>query len=82
MNSANFSFMVDFLNSNRNRKIDILRSEIESVNGMRQSELSFTVNKVTQHFQESVSRYNSKHFNLERFQNNSQNHPIKNGDYL
>lgn len=73
MTKENKKFMVDFLNSNRSRKIEILKSEISSVNGMKQSELNFTINKVTEHFQTSLAR----DFNLQEFQSSDSGNPIK-----
>lgn len=74
MNEENKLYMVDFLNSNRSRKIELLKSELTCVNGMSQSQLTKTVNNITDHFQKSLAR----NFNLAKYQANKVNRKIEN----
>lgn len=48
--------MVDFLNSNFDRKIDLLKSVIKNFDGLKYSEICKLVRNVTKHFELSLAR--------------------------
>jgi hypothetical protein len=56
MEQITFKFMVDFLNANRNRKIDLLKSHITNFQGLKVSEINNLVDMVTSHFSKSLAR--------------------------
>jgi len=55
-----FKYMVDFLNANRNRKIDLLKVHVKNFNGLKHSEIINLVDSATKYFSKSLAREMSR----------------------
>ena len=55
-----FKFMVDFLNSNRSRKIQLLKVYVLNFNGLKHSEIMNLIDSATNYFSKSLAREMSR----------------------
>ena len=51
-----FKYMVDFLNSNRDRKIQLLKVHVKNFNGLKHSEIINLIESATKYFSRSLER--------------------------
>ena len=51
-----FKYMVDFLNANRNRKIQLIKVHVKNFNGLKHSEITNLVDSATRYFSRSLAR--------------------------
>jgi len=54
-NQITFKYMVNFLNANRERKIDLLKIYVSNFNGLKFSEINQLVNTFTKYFSKSLA---------------------------
>ena len=55
-NQITFKYMVDFLNADRSRKIQLLKVYVSNFNGLKFSEINKIVDSTTNYFSKSLAK--------------------------